>query len=147
MGPLVGERVTAVFGEAVEYRPHHIGIAVGNERAARRTMSTLGLTPSWSNVLERHECRCDYCPGPLLDIELVIPLSAASSTRKIPPGLHHLGVQVTDIAAAQQALTQRGYAMLEPEPLNILDRYLVNFIEPLRVGFLVELVQELGAGR
>lgn len=142
--PPAGKCVAATLGEAVEYRLHHVGIAAGSERAARRIMSALGLAPAWSNVLERHQCRCDYCPGPPIDIELVVPLSGVSSTRKIPLGLHHLGLAVADIVDAQVALARHGFRMIEPEPLNILDSYLINFIEPLRIGFLIELVQELG---
>jgi Glyoxalase/Bleomycin resistance protein/Dioxygenase superfamily len=139
----VQAQVSAVLAGVVDYRFHHLGVAVTGEVAARRVTRALGVTPAWRNVLERHECVCEYCPGPLLDVELVVPLSSTSSTRKIPPGLHHVGLKVSDIAEAQRQLSARGYNMVEPEPLTIVDRYLVNFLEPLRVGFLIELVEDM----
>src|SRR4051794_7914444 len=113
---------TALQG-VVPYRFHHLGIRVPSSRAATRMRRELGLDVTWVNVLEEHQCRCHFCEGPGLAVELVVPLSAASSTNAIPHTLHHVGVEVHDIDQAQRTLVERGYEFTDPTPLAVVGRY------------------------
>ncbi|MEV8637654.1 VOC family protein [Streptosporangium sp. NPDC051023] len=132
----------ALFAHGVPYRFHHLGVRVPSDRAARRVMRDLGLTAAWVNDLDDHACRCHFCPGPGLAIELVVPLSEASSTNAIPHALHHVGIEVPRMLDAQRVLGESGYELTGERPLMIVDRYLVNFVRPLRLGFLLELVED-----
>jgi hypothetical protein len=132
----------ALLAHNVPYRFHHLGVRVPSDRAACRALRELGLAAAWVNELDVHACRCYFCPGPGLAIELIVPLSKASSTNAIPHALHHVGIEVPRVLDAQHVLEERGYELTEERPLTIVDRYLVNFVRPLRLGFLLELVED-----
>ena len=134
--------VAALLAHGVPYRFHHLGVRVPSDRVARRAMRDLGLTAAWVNDLDEHDCRCHFCPGPGLAIEFVVPLSRASSTNAIPHALHHVGVEVPELSDAQRILGEHGYELTGERPLAIVGRYLVNFVRPLRLGFLLELVED-----
>jgi catechol 2,3-dioxygenase-like lactoylglutathione lyase family enzyme len=133
---------SAALGGEVPYRFHHVGVRVASDRAADRLRRTLGLEEAWANVLEEHDCRCHFCEGPGLAVEFVVPLSESSSAAAIPHALHHIGVEVPDIATASAVLARRGFELTDERPLEVVDRYLVNFIAPLRFGFMLELVED-----
>jgi methylmalonyl-CoA/ethylmalonyl-CoA epimerase len=133
----------AALAGVVDYRFHHFGIAMPSVAAAERSRRALGLETSWTNELPRHQCVCHYCEGPGVAVEFVIPLNSDSSVNRIPNGLHHVAVQVDDIGAAAKRLREHGFRLLEDEAIDIMGRYLVNFLDPIRLGFLVELVEEL----
>lgn len=134
--------VTALLAHDVPYRFHHLGIRVPSDRVANRAMRHLGLTPAWSNDLAEYDCRCHFCPGPGLAIELVVPLSEASATNTIPCSLHHVGIEVPQVLDAQRILSECGYELTDDWPVAVVGRYLVNFVRPLRLGFLLELVED-----
>lgn len=133
---------SAALGGEVPYRFHHVGLRVASDQAADRLRRTLGLREAWANVLEQHDCRCHFCEGPGLAVELVVPLSEGSSAAAIPHALHHVGVEVPDIVSASAALVRRGFELTDERPLEVVDRYLVNFLVPLRLGFMLELVED-----
>jgi catechol 2,3-dioxygenase-like lactoylglutathione lyase family enzyme len=135
-----------MLGGVVPYRIHHLGVRVPNDRVAERVKRRFGLETAWVNDLDEHECRCHFCPGPGLALELVVPLRATSSTAAIPDGLHHLGLEVPDLAVAQTRLEDEGFEFTDRAPLPIVGRYLVNFLRPLRLGFVVELVEDRESG-
>ena len=131
-----------LFANGIPYRLHHLGIRVPSDSAAERVKRQFGLTVAWVNDLDEHACRCHFCPGPGLALELVVPLRRSSSTNAIPHALHHLGLEVPDLAATQARLEDDGYEFIDRAPLPIVERYLVNFLSPLRLGFVVELVED-----
>ena len=59
-------------------------------------------------------------------------------------GLHHIAIEVPDIAAASAAYEAQGFRMVEPAAVKGAGDFLCNFLMPSATrGIITELVQPL----
>ena len=134
--------VDYLLGGRVPYQLHHLGISLPTRRAAERAQRTLGVDAEWVNELAQHDCVCYFCPAPGPALEFVVPLHAGSSTNKLPGGVHHFGLLVRNLDEAWCTLEEDGYQFIDAAPLEVVGRYRIGFLDPMRFGFLVELVED-----
>lgn len=126
-------------------RLHHVGMVMRNERAARAFMDLLGLTERHRGYVPEWQALCIFATGPEggTPLELVVadggPLKEFN---KGAGGVHHVALEVKDLAAATEKLAAKGVAMLADKPVKGAGPFLCNFIQPVFTqGSLVELVQ------
>jgi methylmalonyl-CoA/ethylmalonyl-CoA epimerase len=132
-------------------RLDHIGIAVADlAQALAFYRDALGLEIDPAEEVPSQEVRAHFIPvgGPTLEL-----LEATSETSPITasiakrgPGLHHLALEVDDVAAALEELAGRGVRLIDRTPRPGAHGSLVAFIHPASThGVLVELKQNAPA--
>jgi methylmalonyl-CoA/ethylmalonyl-CoA epimerase len=128
-------------------RLDHIGIAVANlEKALGFYRDALGLEIDPPEDVPAQRVRAHFIPLGDAALELLEPTSEDSPIAKYlakrGPGLHHVTLEVDDIAAALSALKARGVRLVDEQPRPGAHGSLVAFIHPSGAqGVLVELKQ------
>src|SRR5579859_1135059 len=131
-------------------RVDHIAIIVRSlEQALLFYRDTLGITPGEIKEVPTERVRIAFLPmgGPGgSEIELIEPTAADSSLAKFlekrGEGLHHICLEVPDIAAALADMQARGAAVLDKQP-RIAAEGRAIFIHPRAAnGVLLELVEK-----
>jgi len=128
-------------------RIHHVGIAVRDlEEALRFFSGQLGLEVAEEVVVEEHGMRAAWLEAGNLRIELMEPLGPegpiARFLEKRGEGVHHVALEVEDIASACEELRRAGAKLVYPEARVSRDGSLYNFVHPKSAhGVLLELVQ------
>lgn len=131
---------------------HHVGIAVPSLEAA---------LPFWRDVLGYRATEPREVPGTgvrlcflesgAARIELVEPLDPASGTGRFldargGPALHHLCLEVRDLAGSLAELAGRGYRLVDTAPRAGAEG-MVAFLHPSAAdGVLLELIEADAAG-
>ena len=125
-------------------RVHHIAIAVKNTDEVLETYSkVLGLKPS--NSKEMNQLKLTLIPVGDVEIELVEPTSPETTVAKFiesrGEGIHHICLEVEDIAEELRSLAAKGVELIDKEPrMGVEGR--IGFIHPRSTkGVLIELVQ------
>jgi methylmalonyl-CoA/ethylmalonyl-CoA epimerase len=130
----------------------HVGIAVPDlDAACAFYRDTFGFEVAHVEVNEEqgvHEAML-RAPGDTGDgaaVQLLAPLTEQSTIAKFidrkGPGLQQVAYRVTDVAAASEALRDKGLTLLYDAPRRGTAGSLVNFVHPKDAGgVLVELVQ------
>ena len=129
-----------------EYKIDHLGIAVRSLDAALRFYEgALGMAPAMRETVagEKVNIAMLECGGPRL--ELLEPAGADSPVgrflEKRGEGLHHVALQVDDLAAAVERLKAAGARLLN-EPRQGAGGHTYVFIHPASAGgVLLELIQ------
>lgn len=124
-------------------RLHHVGIIVADEDQVNTLAALLGLTRGHDEYVAEYEAQCYFTAGNGAAIEFIVPRPGGklSKFNKGFGGIHHIALEVDDLAAAQVALRERGVKLLEDQPVDA-GSLLINFVPPLYTrGFIVELVQ------
>jgi len=127
---------------------NHVGIAVADTANARSFWETaLGLTVDHVEDVLAQKSQVTFIPVGESEIELVTPLAEESSVAKFltdrGPGMHHLCLQVDDIAGMLDDLKKKNIRLINETPLQEPGR-LMAFIHPRSTGgVLVELYQVL----
>lgn len=123
----------------------HLGIAVPDLAAARRTWEALGFRVEGLHDVPTEKVRVAFLPVGDSHLELLEPSEPGSviarflETRK---GLHHLCVQVDDIQGALDELKARGVQLLDETPRPGAGGCQVAFVHPKATcGVLLELKQ------
>lgn len=133
---------------------HHIGVAVSDlEASRRRWVALFGAAGSPVEELPSRGVRLvhlRFAEGP--EIELVAPLGEGSPVARFlesrGEGLHHITLEVDDIAAAMRDLGRAGLRFVSDEPREGSEGTLVAFVHPKGLnGVLLELRQSRPSGR
>lgn len=125
----------------------HIGIAVRSlEESLPLWRDVLGLHHEGTETVENMKVRVAKLRAGETVIELIEPLEGEEPTRRFlekrGEGIHHVCLEVDDLAGAGQELAARGIAPLYPEPRPGSGGSIVNFLLPKHThGVLVELNQ------
>ena len=95
----------------------HVGVAVASLAEARRFYEDLGLPCAGEEEVPEQKVRTAFYPLEGTRIELLEstdpdgPIGRFIARRG--PGLHHLCLEVPDVAAALERLKARGYALVD----------------------------------
>ena len=126
---------------------NHLGIATeGIDEALTFWSDALGLENIHTEIVEDQKVRVAMLPIGESRIELLEPTSDDSPISKFlkkrGPGIHHIAVEVDDIAASLALLKSQGMRLIDEEPRLGAEGCLVAFVHPASTnGVLLELVQ------
>ena len=127
----------------------HLGIAVKSLAEAKRFYENLGLTVMPEEVVEAEKVRVAMVPVGESRIELLEPTVPESTIAKFlekrGPGLHHVALQVTNLAEAVERLRAAGTRLINEEIKVGAGGHRYVFVHPASAGgVLVELVDAAG---
>ena len=134
-------------------RLDHVGIAVADlDQALAFYRDALGLEIDPAEEVPSQQVRAHFIPAGGPSLELLEATSAtspiAASIARRGPGLHHVALEVDDLAAALEELASRGVRLIDRVPRPGAHGSLVAFIHPESThGVLVELKQTAASGR
>jgi LAO/AO transport system kinase len=126
---------------------NHLGIATkGIEEALPFWRDALGLENVHSETVEDQKVRVAMLPLGESRIELLEPISDDSPISKFLEkrggGIHHIAIEVDDIAAVLAKLKSHGTRLIDETPRYGAEGCLVAFVHPVSTGgVLLELVQ------
>ena len=126
---------------------NHLGIATkGIDEALKFWADALGLENVHTEIVEDQKVRVAMLPIGESRIELLEPTSDDSPISKFlekrGPGIHHIAVEVDNIAASLAQLKSQGMRLIDQEPRIGAEGCLVAFVHPSSTnGVLLELVQ------
>ena len=126
---------------------NHLGIATkGIDEALKFWSDALGLENVHTEIVEDQKVRVAMLPIGESRIELLEPTSEDSPITKFLEkrggGIHHIAVEVDDIAASLAKLKSQGMRLIDDEPRIGAEGCLVAFVHPATTGgVLLELVQ------
>ncbi len=128
-------------------RIHHLAVLVEDiYDALQFWRDILGIKPSRISDMPAEAARIAFLPLGESEIELVQPTSQDSGLsrflEKRGPGLHHVCLQVDDLAGLLAQLKAKGVQLINDQPKQADDGRLYAFIHPKSThGVLVELYQ------
>ena len=126
---------------------NHLGIATkGIDEALKFWADALGLENVHTEIVEDQKVRVAMLPIGESRIELLEPTSDDSPISKFlekrGPGIHHIAVEVDNIAASLAQLKSQGMRLIDENPRIGAEGCLVAFVHPSSTnGVLLELVQ------
>jgi methylmalonyl-CoA epimerase len=126
---------------------HHVGVAVANLEEAVKAYEALGLAVEKVEVVETEGVKVAFLPVGETHLELLQPLSPQSPVARFlasrGPGLHHLCLEVEDLAHAMAQGQRAGLQLVGEAPRQGAGGAQVCFFHPRSLGgVLVELWQE-----
>ena len=127
---------------------HHIGIAVSSLQAARPVFEKLlGKPPDSEEVVEEQKVRVAIFHVGESRLELLEATSEdsplARSIAKRGQVLHHIALEVAELAGTLRELENAGVKLIDREPRRGAGNELVAFLHPGgTAGVLIELVEE-----
>jgi methylmalonyl-CoA/ethylmalonyl-CoA epimerase len=106
----------------------------------------LGLEEAGGEEVAGDAVRVSFLPLGEARLELLEPVGAEGPVQKFlanrGPGVHHICLEVEDLAGMLQRLKQRGVELIDQEPRRGAHDTLVAFVHPKSAnGVLVELVE------
>ncbi len=125
---------------------NHVAIVVKDvDQALKFWRDQLGLRLSHIEDVPSQNSKVAFLPVGEGEVELVQPTDADSGLAKYlekrGEGMHHLCLEVDDIAAMLKALGEKGVRLINEEPIDLPGRRMA-FIHPKSTGgVLVELYQ------
>jgi len=129
----------------------HLGIAVKSLAEARKFYEKLGLEIMPEETVEAEKVRVAMVPVGESRIELLEPTSPDSAIAKFlekrGPGLHHVALQVTNLAERVEELKAAGTRLINAEVQIGAGGHMYVFVHPASTGgVLLELVEEAPLG-
>ena len=130
-----------------EIRVHHLAVVVANlDQALQFWRDALGLQVSHTEDVPEQASQVAFLPLAGSEVELVRPTSDDSGIAKYlakrGPGMHHLCLEVDDIAGMLAQLKSKNVRLINEEPRLAADGKRYAFIHPESTGgVLVELYQ------
>jgi methylmalonyl-CoA/ethylmalonyl-CoA epimerase len=128
--------------DAKSARLHHVGIIVPNRERVDMLVDLLGLHVRFSQYVEEYEADCVFtgAGGPYL--EFIVPRGGKlSEFNNGLGGLHHIAIEVKDLAAHAKQLQAKGIRLLEQKSVNAGEMR-INFLPPVYTrGIIVEFVE------
>ncbi len=128
-------------------RVHHLAMLVEDiDSSLQFWRDLLGITPSRIADMPAEAARIAFLPLGDCEIELVQPTTPNSGLsrflEKRGPGMHHVCLQVDDLAGLLSQLKSKGVEMINDQPKADEEGRLYAFIHPKSTqGVLVELYQ------
>jgi methylmalonyl-CoA/ethylmalonyl-CoA epimerase len=129
----------------------HIAIAVSNIEDSIKIYEDLGLKfSSQREVVKEQAVTTAFAPiDQNAHIELLEPFGESGPIHKYlekkGPGIHHICFKVQNVHETCQDLKQKGYILLNEQPVAGANNCLVNFIHPKSTGgVLIEVSQPRG---
>lgn len=129
----------------------HIGVAVRSlEDAIRMYSEGLGMEVMSIQVVPEQKTRVALIPVGESRLELLEATDADSPVARFiarrGEGIHHICLQVDDLAAAISRLRSAGIRTVDPEPQKGAGNCLVAFVRPSALGgVLLELSQSMSS--
>ena len=123
---------------------HHVGIVQPTEGDALSLISLLGLEEDYRGFVPRWSALCIFTKADERSpIEFVIPQGGPLERfNRGAGGLHHIALEVADLAALARELEADNMRLLEPAPIKGAGDFLCNFLSPSYTrGLTVEFVQ------
>ena len=125
---------------------NHLGIATKSIDEALSFWNTLGLDNVHTETVDDQKVRVAMLPIGESRIELLEPTSDDSPISKFLEkrggGIHHIAVEVEDIAAELEKLRSKGVRLIDEVPRIGAEGCLVAFVHPSATnGVLLELVE------
>jgi methylmalonyl-CoA epimerase len=126
----------------------HLGIAVKSiDEALKFYRDILGLSVSETEIVEDQGVEVAMLPLGESRVELLQPLGENSPVarfmEKRGPGIHHICIEVEDIAARLAELKAAGAQLIDEQPRRGAGGHLIAFVHPKSTsGVLIELVQK-----
>jgi methylmalonyl-CoA/ethylmalonyl-CoA epimerase len=128
-------------------RINHIGLATTSIEAALNVFRDgLGLAEMGGEEVAGDAVRVSFLPLGEARLELLEPVGEEGPVQKFlanrGPGVHHICLEVEDLAGMLQRLKQQGVQLIDEEPRRGAHDTLVAFVHPKSAnGVLVELVE------
>jgi len=128
-------------------RLDHIAVLVPDlEEALAFWQGQLGLSLDHVETIDSMAVKIAFLPLGESEIELVQPISEDSGLARFlakrGPGLHHICIEVDDIAAKLEELRIRNVRLIDEEPVTMEDGRQLAFIHPKSAGgVLIELYE------
>ena len=128
---------------------NHIGVAVNNiEEAVKLYTEVLGLKVTNTEVVEEQKAKTVIIPVGETKIELIESTSPdgaiAKHIEKRGEGLHHVALEVDNIQAALNTLTEKGMVLIDEKPRRGVENTNIAFLHPKGTKILLELVEPGG---
>jgi methylmalonyl-CoA epimerase len=138
------------IGELPGIRLDHLGIAVKSLAQARLFYEALGLQVTHEETVEHEHVKTAMLPLGESRIELLEPTEEDSAVGRFlarrGEGLHHVALQVENIAATMQRLKERGVRLTSEQVQVGAGGHLYFFVHPASAGgVLLEIVQPVAA--
>jgi methylmalonyl-CoA/ethylmalonyl-CoA epimerase len=132
-------------------RLNHVSVAVPSiQDALRFYRDILGLEVVETTTLDDRELKVAFVRIGDTEIELLEPTSADNTVTRFlerrGPGLHHICLEVDDLAAAMDELSARGAEFVDPQPRPGAVGQVAFILPDVGRGVLVELNQPAGRG-
>ena len=129
----------------------HIGIAVRSIEKDGKFYDLLGLIENHREEVDSQKVRTSFRPVGESSMELLEPTSPESpiarALEKRGPGVHHICLEVDDVAAVLTRLKAAGVRLVNETPFEGAHGCLVAFIHPASTGgILLELSQPRDGG-
>ena len=127
-------------------RLNHVSVAVRSvEDALQFYRDTLGLEVVETVTLEDRQLKVAFVKLGDTQIELLEPISQDNTVTRFlerrGPGLHHICLEVDDLAAAMAELSERGVEFVDPEPQAGAVGQVAFMLPEVGRGVLIELSQ------
>lgn len=121
---------------------HHVGIVVANEERLVKLMGLLGVKPGRRQYVPEYEADCVFGEGACSMIEFIIPRGGKlAKFNNGVGGLHHIALEVDDLAQSSGELRRLGVELLEAEGIDA-GPIKINFLPPIYTrGLIVEFVE------
>lgn len=126
---------------------HHVAVVVDDmEKSLAFWRDALGIQLHELRDVPAEKSQVAFLPLPGAEVELVLPTTDDSGLAKYldkrGPGMHHLCLQVDDIAGMLAQLKSKGMRLINEEPRIAADGKKYAFVHPESTGgVLVELYQ------
>jgi methylmalonyl-CoA/ethylmalonyl-CoA epimerase len=126
-------------------RIDHVALAVPDISRAALQLGALGLRAEPPELVAPQQTLVAFVPVGETSLELIAPAGNASLQRFLErrgPGLHHVCLEVGDLAATLDELKARGVRLIDEAPRPGARGHLTAFVHPSATGgLLVELCQ------
>jgi methylmalonyl-CoA/ethylmalonyl-CoA epimerase len=121
---------------------HHIGVVAINHKQIEQTKTLLGLEEAYSGYVPAYQAECVFLVGQGPPIEFILSEQPAlKNFNRGVGGIHHIAFQVPSIEELAAKLRLQDIAMLEPRPVQGAGPFVVNFLPPRVLGYIVEFVE------
>ena len=121
---------------------HHIGVVAINRKQIEQTKTLLGLEEAYSGYVPAYQAECVFLVGQGPPIEFILSEQPAlKNFNRGVGGIHHIAFQIPSIEELAAKLRLQDIAMLEPRPVQGAGPFVVNFLPPRVLGYIVEFVE------
>ena len=115
----------------IDGRLHHVGLIVPDIDRVEKLALLFGLKLGRRQYVPEYEAECIFTEGSAGMIEFIVPRGGKlTKFNKGLGGLHHVAIEVDDLAAVTDELRQQDVELLESEPVDAGPIW-INFLSPI----------------